>query len=155
MITQLKFSRKLSMAYELGRLFLSQLKAHGYTKDNLPEIVLPMPLHPSRLRQRGYNQAHELTKGLRYNPAISNLRLTINDQLCWRTKVTTAQSTLNKSQRQANVTSAFSISAKISRYKHVAIFDDVVTTGATVSALAYALKMKGVEQIDVWCVCRA
>jgi ComF family protein len=148
MITQLKFSRRLSAAYGLGTLFARRLPDNGYTPSTLPEVVLPMPLHGTRLRQRGYNQAYELSRGLA--PYIE-----INDQLCWRTKSTLAQSSLGKSARKVNMINAFSVSPHISAYKHVAIFDDVVTTGATVNALAGVLKEAGVEQVDIWCICRA
>lgn len=158
MITQLKFSKRLSVAKDLGVLFASRLPDHGYTQDNLPEVVIPIPLHEKRLRQRGYNQAYELGRGLlQYSDNLDNQRLliTINDRLCQRIKSTAAQSGLGKSDRQKNVAGAFSIAPEIANYRHVAILDDVVTTGATVNALSRALKLSGIEQVDVWCICRA
>jgi ComF family protein len=158
MITQLKFSRRLSATHGLGALFASKMEDYGYTKNNLPEVILPMPLHEKRLRKRGYNQAYELSYGLlkyKGNTALKALPMQINDRLCWRIKSTAAQSGLGKSARQENMAGAFAIAPEIAHYKHVAIFDDVVTTGATVNALSLALKEAGVEQVDVWCICRA
>jgi predicted amidophosphoribosyltransferase len=79
----------------------------------------------------------------------------VNDRLCWRTKATTAQTKLGKADRQKNLAAAFAVDPAIARYQHVAIFDDVVTTGATVGALVLALKSAGVERVDIWCICRA
>jgi ComF family protein len=156
MITQLKFSRRLSMAHGLGALFASKIRDYGYTQYNLPEVILPMPLHEKRLRKRGYNQAYELSYGLfKSIPKQNVLSIQVNDRLCWRVKSTAAQSSLDKIARQKNIAGAFAIAPEIAHYKHVAIFDDVVTTGATVNALSLALKEASVEQVDVWCICRA
>jgi ComF family protein len=149
LINQLKFSKKLNVGALLGYLLTETIMQSWYRKKSLPEVIIPVPLHERRLKQRGYNQALEIC-----TPVSKNLQIPLNTQLCKRIKYTRQQTRLDKSQRIDNLEGAFSVNLALN-YKHVAIVDDVVTTGSTVKALSIALRNAGVEIIDVWCVCRA
>jgi len=147
LISALKFNKKLAYAKFLGDLLAEHLPKH-YENDSLPECLIPLPLHPARTRQRGFNQsfllAHRIAK---------HLKLAINTTACQRIKNTTTQRGLNSQQRQKNMRQAFSIAPNFAA-KHVVIIDDVVTTGSTVHALSRLLKQRGVQRVDVWSVAR-
>lgn len=146
LITDLKFKQKLFTAKLLGKLLCQAL----ITKHAaIPECVIPVPLHPKRIRQRGYNQAVELARVV-----CKELQIPMERRLCRRIRNTVPQSTLNADVRHSNVQNAFQISGKC-HYRHVAIIDDVVTTGQTVEALTKVLRDNGVQIIQVWSVARA
>ena len=100
------------------------------------------------MRERGFNQALELAKLI-----ASELNIPLDYTLCIRNKATPFQSGLSAKQRKQNLKNAFKVT-KMNAYKHVAIFDDVVTTGTTVNELAKQLKQSGVEIIEVWAIAR-
>jgi ComF family protein len=149
LINQLKFSKKLNLGNLLGTLLAEAATQQWYLKKSLPEVIIPVPLHEKRLRQRGYNQALEISR-----PVSKLLQIPIDTDFCKRIKYTRQQTRLDKAQRINNLDHAFIINSPIN-YKYVAIIDDVVTTGSTVRALSIALRAAGVETIDIWCVCRA
>jgi len=108
-----------------------------------------VPLHAARLRQRGFNQARELAK-----PVARRMRLSIAEpSLCVRIKDTAVQSELDAVARRRNLRSAFQINRSLAG-AHIAILDDVLTTGATVSALSTALREAGAARVQVWCLAR-
>lgn len=146
LVQRLKFSSKLVIARTLGELF-----AEAITSNNVPvpECIIPVPLHPKRLRKRGFNQAMELVR-----PVATTLGLTIDNFSCKKILDTTPQSTLPAKQRRSNILHAFSVDSSI-KWKRVVIFDDVMTTGQTVNTLAKALKDNGVEDVSIWCIARA
>ena len=110
---------------------------------------MPVPLHRQRLKRRGYNQVSEILL-----PVQKALKIEVLAHSCMRVKYTRAQSELSAVSRKRNLSNAFEITEPIP-YQHIALVDDVVTTGSTVKALSLLLKEAGVEQIDVWCICRA
>jgi len=144
LLTQLKFHQKLSLARLLGTLM-----AQWLTQSTCPELLIPVPLHSSRLRERGYNQALELTR-----PIARKLQIPIDTKICRRERATSAQTNLQIKQRSKNVQGAFSLTGKLYA-KHVVIIDDVVTTGHTINEVANVLRQAGAEQIDVWSCARA
>jgi ComF family protein len=108
-------------------------------------------LHKDRQRKRGYNQAAEIAL-----PISKALKIPLDLKSCQRARYTEAQAKLNKNSRTRNLTTAFVVNkASLRGYKHVALVDDVVTTGSTIRAVSCVLLAAGVESIDVWCVCRA
>jgi len=145
LITQLKFHGNLSYAPLLAQNFINSITRR---KDKLPECIIPVPLHTQRLHERGFNQAIELARII-----ANQLNIPLNYSFCQREKSTPFQSGLSAKQRMQNLKNAFSITKQHS-YKHVAIFDDVVTTGTTVNELARKLKQSGVEIIEVWAIAR-
>ena len=144
-IAHLKFHGNLSYAPLLAQTFINSLK---HRKNNLPECIIPVPLHQQRLRERGFNQALELAQII-----SKQLHIPLDYSLCQRNKATPYQSGLSAKQRKQNLKNAFAMK-KSHNYKHVAIFDDVVTTGTTVNELAKELKQSGVETIEVWAIAR-
>lgn len=142
----LKFGGKLNLAKLLGSLLATHLREHCYQDRKLPAVIIPVPLHTKRLRQRGYNQAAELAKVV-----AQNLDLPLDLNGCTRNRNTKMQARLPKAQRQQNLSGAFVAETTA---KYVALVDDVVTTGSTIRAVCVALNNAGVEQIDVWSVCR-
>jgi len=146
-IIQLKFHRQLSYAHLLGRLFSKILQTH-YVNCPLPEAIVPVPLHRERLKERGFNQAMEIAK-----PIATALKLPILHRLVERNKPTTPQSQLPKQARKRNMAQAFTVK-KATPMKHIALLDDVMTTGETIQALSRQLKQAGIETIHVWCVAK-
>lgn len=147
LIVGLKFHGHLLYAEILGQLLAESIKM-DYQGQDWPQILIPVPLHTQRLRERGFNQAMELARPLQ---RILNIR--IDYKSCVRIRPTLAQSTLSAPQRIANLKNAFQV--KLARkYEHVALLDDVMTTGQTVIELGRLLYQIGVKRVDVWCCAR-
>jgi ComF family protein len=146
LVQRLKFSGELAIAPLVAGLLATRLRA---TRTALPDLVVPVPLHPSRLRERGFNQATEIARLLG-----NDLQLPVNHRLCKRTRKTDAQSLLPVKVRHWNVRNAFTINGELI-VRHVAIVDDVMTTGHTVNELARVLKCAGAERVEVWVIARA
>lgn len=142
----LKFHRALHHAPLLADLLVAALTGR---EQPLPGLLLPVPLHPLRLRERGYNQALEISRALGRRLAIP-----VRHDRVRRIRHTESQSRLRADQRRRNLRGAFALERAIG-VPHVAIIDDVITTGATVAELARLLRRHGVERVEVWCVARA
>ena len=143
LIGRLKFGRDLRVVPSLAGL-LDRAVAGNAGVDWL----VPVPISPGRLRARGFNQALEIARvigrrrGIRRSSAVRR-----------RSGAETPQSSLSDTAaRRANVADAFRACTAIDG--HVAIIDDVVTTGATVHALARCLRQAGARRVDVWAVAR-
>jgi len=144
-----KFKGKLSTARLLGQLLAQQLVNCIEQLDSLPDGLVPVPLHPSRQRERGYNQAYEMTL-----PVAKRLQIPIFGKLATRITATPPQTSLSLKQRKKNLQNAFQVHDDLTDL-HIAIIDDVMTSGATTNALARKLKQAGAKQVSVWCFCRA
>lgn len=132
------------MAHYLAR-HLENAYHEGLSK---PEALLPVPLSARRLRQRGFDQTRMLAEWLGKDLAIP-----VELSLIQRVRDTPAQKQLNAQERQQNLQDAFAIQSP-TPYRHLAIVDDVMTTGATVNALAQLLRQAGVERVDVYALAR-
>ena len=117
-------------------------------KSVLPKLVIPVPLHPKRLKERGFNQSQLIGKSI-----AKTLNIPCSTKGVKRIVNTQAQSGLNSTERKRNIKNAFSVERSLP--DHIAIVDDVVTTGMTVSELARQARKCGVKRIDVWCIARA
>jgi ComF family protein len=115
-----------------------------------PALILPVPLHRARLRQRGYNQALELAR-----PLGRVLDVPVRHDLLQRGRATLAQTELDALARRRNVRGAFTLRQGAALPAHVALLDDVMTTGATLAECARVLKRAGVARVDVWALARA
>ncbi len=146
LVQQLKFNAKLSHARVLAGLLAERLAA---SLEHMPDALLPVPLHRRRLYQRGFNQALEIAR-----PLAKQFKLPLAYGLCRRSVDTTEQSALPAKKRATNVRAAFTLHGELPG-KHVAIVDDVMTTGATVNEIARLLKRNGAESVQVWVVARA
>ncbi len=149
LVTRLKFGAQLAYGRVLGELLAESLITKWYQNKPFPEAILPVPLHKSRFRKRGFNQALELLW-----PLIKRRPAPLLLEHCIRVRNTVPQSALNRDQRIQNLEKSFQITKPIP-YQHIAIMDDVVTTGSTVNALSKVLKDAGVAEVDIWCVCRS
>jgi ComF family protein len=130
--------------------FLGELMGQRLITQPRPQVLIPVPLHLSRLRQRGYNQSLELAKVISKHTGIP-----IANQACKRIKNTLPQTTLSGKQRQNNVKDAFKLIKIAPDWQHIALIDDVVTTSSTITQLAQIFKQAGVFRIDAWCCARA
>lgn len=146
LLKQLKFSSELSMAPLLAGLLARQL---AWGDKPLPGLLVPVPLHVTRLRERGFNQAAELARVLG-----RQLQIPVDQRLCRRRRATGTQSRLPPAARRLNVRRAFEVSKAVT-HCHIAIVDDVMTTGHTANELARVLKQAGAERVEVWVIARA
>lgn len=143
--SRFKFSADLAA----GRV-LSTLWQREACPLNLPALILPVPLHRTRLRRRGYNQANELAA-----PLARFLGVAVCSGVLRRQRATEAQTELDAVHRRRNVRGAFTLREGAELPSHVAILDDVMTTGATVAECARVLKRAGTARVDVWALARA
>jgi ComF family protein len=145
LLVRLKFARNLAA----GRI-LVQLALDAFAESNvsIPQAIVPMPLHRDRLRERGYNQVMELAR-----PFADALGVPLREILV-RRRATAAQSDLDAAARRRNVRGAFDVVGD-DLPSHVALVDDVMTTGTTVRECARVLRRAGVERVDVWVLARA
>ncbi len=141
-IQSLKFSEQLQLAHELAERLMPRI-------TTIPDCIVPMPLHPARLRARGYNQSQELARHL-----SRRLHIPLLPHACRRVRDTPPQSTLKLKERTKNIRKAFEATHDFSG-QHVAIVDDVMTSGASVNELALALRRSGAREISAWVMARA
>lgn len=148
LIRQLKFQQQLPAARALGELLAVTIQTEWYRHRPLPDLILPVPLHIDRLKERGFNQALEIARAISKRCSVP-----LASTAFIRTKSTLAQSSLALPDRQANMRQAFELKKNYSGCR-VALVDDVMTTGSTIRACCDALKRQGVKHIDVWCCAR-
>ena len=117
--------------------------------DRLPDAVIAMPLHPQRLRERGYNQSLLLARNI-----TRRLQLPLLTSACLRTRNTPAQTSLPIKQRQQNLHNAFACRTTVTKQR-IAIVDDVMTSGSSLDSLARALLNAGAAEVQCWVVARA
>lgn len=157
LILQLKFHRRERWGQRLGGLLVSTWRSIAPYLDEDSPLLIPVPLHHSREGERGFNQAETLARGLRRqlkNAGASNYpRL---ETRCFkRARATPSQSGLRHQARMENVRGAFAVSdPRRVRGRCVILIDDVMTTGATVSACARALKRAGARKVIVLTLAR-
>jgi len=144
-----KFHGALDLAPALSRLMADALQRAAAP---LPDLLLPLPLSEARLRERGYNQAWELTRRL-----ARRLGCRADAHLLLRIRDTPHQLALPRDERGANVRGAFAVEPRRRAEmtgRHVALVDDVMTTGATVAEAARVLKQAGAARVSVWVAAR-
>lgn len=145
LVRRFKFDGRLSCGVVLGELLADTVAASNL---DLPEVLVPVPLHRSRLRGRGFDQARELAR-------VQSRRfgIPIRDDLLERVRATPAQSELEAGARRGNVRRAFR--ARGLPPAGVALVDDVMTTGSTVAECARVLRRAGCARVVVWVAARA
>jgi ComF family protein len=150
LLQRLKFGGRLELAHLLGQLMADWLiKDLGMGLEApLPERLLPVPLHAGRLRERGFNQALELAR-----PVARRLGVPLDARSCRRILCTAAQADLSRAARLKNMRGAFATVRPITG--HVAVIDDVMTTGSTAHELARTLLKAGAERVEIWVFARA
>jgi len=145
LVRGLKFRNELACGRVLGQMFARSVLERA---EPMPEAIVPVPLARRRYRQRGYNQASELALAIRRATGVA-----VVSDVAIRQRETAEQAGLDRKARRRNVTGAFAAVAPL-RARHVAILDDVVTTGSTVRELAEVLREAGAEQVEVWAIAR-
>ncbi|MEX1198698.1 MAG: ComF family protein [Pseudohongiellaceae bacterium] len=152
MIRHFKDNEDFAAGKALARLLSEQfVRHHQEFRRPLPSALIPVPLSARRLADRGFNQAMMLTQAVSRYSAVPLL-----DAISRRTQSAIDQRGLGRTARQHNMQDAFEPAAarRLTVPEHVAIIDDVVTTGATASALARLLHRHGAHFVDVWCLAR-
>lgn len=129
----LKYQFKGELATYLGKIAAERLENHPVFKD--VEALIPVPLHSKKAFIRGYNQSEKIAKGI---ASVWNIPIVGHEVL--KTKHTESQTRKDQFQRWDNVSSIFKVQGKLLEYKHIALVDDVITTGATLESLAKELK---------------
>jgi ComF family protein len=125
------------------------LAEHLKQSAQVPDLIVPVPLHKFRYRERGFNQAIEIAKIF-----SKELHIPLDITSCIRHHDTPHQIELSAKQRRKNMKNVFTLIKPINA-NHVAILDDVMTTGSTAHELASLLKKAGVSRIDIWACARA
>jgi ComF family protein len=114
-----------------------------------PPLVVPLPLHPSRLAERGFNQSLEIARIV-----ARGLDLRLAESAMRRTRATAPQVGLARAERASNLSGAFAADARVVAGRAVILLDDVVTTGSTVAEAARTLAMAGAMAVQVWAAAR-
>ncbi len=143
LIKILKFHHQLIVANWFGQLMLERIKER--CESDRPQLIIPIPLHRKRLKQRGYNQALEIAK-----PISRQLHIAIATDFIQRVKNTLPQSELKQRDRVLNVKNAFALH-RPSQVSHIAIIDDVITTGSTIKEVSDLARDHGIKRIEHWC----
>ncbi len=143
LITGLKYGARLAHARVLGELL-----ARHVEMARPPDLLIPVPLHPRRLRERGFNQALEMARVVARRAALRLAPAT-----CMRVRDTPHQTGLEARVRRRNLRGAFVAAPRV-RGLRLAVIDDVVTTGATAEAVTLACRRAGAAGVEVWAAAR-
>jgi ComF family protein len=146
LVLHAKFSGGLSAQAVLGKLLAARCSEH-YSSSALPDFIVPMPLHSSRLRERGYDQCVELAR-----PLAKLLGLPLRYDVLQRVIASPPQSRLSREQRK-KLPQPFSTVGDVSG-AHILLIDDVCTTGATLSRATEALRSAGARRVDAAVIAR-
>ena len=144
-IHSLKYEGYFALAAPLARILIDGWPVW----DRPPALIIPIPLHPRRRRQRGYNQSELLAR-----PLAAALNLECNPSALRRTRHTAPQVGLGPQARAENVRGAFEAVADVVAGRNVLLVDDVLTTGATMTAAAEALLAVGAVDVSAYCLAR-
>ncbi|MDO8294730.1 MAG: double zinc ribbon domain-containing protein [Gallionella sp.] len=143
LVQAMKYGEQLALAHTFaGKL------ACRIDRTDLPDCIIPMPLHPAKLRKRGFNQSQLLAAGV-----ARGLGLELLPHACQRVRDTPPQSALPWKERKKNMRNAFCCDADLTG-RRIALVDDVLTTGASLNALAEAVQKRGAVEISAWVVAR-
>ena len=150
LISGLKFHQKLSYGKTLGKLLASDILKH-YSHTELPDALVAVPLHKSRLRERGFNQAYEIARS-----CSNTLGIPLFTNVCQRIKNTPHQLGLDAKTRRKNLRAAFKVDSIEStlNIRSVALIDDVMTTGSTLSELTKSFSTNDIQYVHIWCIAR-
>lgn len=130
---QLKYNNKPEVGVKLGQMYGNQLKKN-FT-GALPDLLIPVPLHPAKQKKRGYNQSESFAQGL-----SASLGIPVDNKILQRSHFTETQTKKSRFNRYENMRDVFTVKdASVLEGKHVLLVDDIITTGATVESCANAL----------------
>lgn len=149
-ILLLKFQRRERLGFKLGGLLSAPWASSVGSEAAGPALLVPVPLHPSRRRERGFNQAEALARGLseKLRRESREGRVHVETRCLCRIRPTPPQTGLSLAARRENVRGVFTVqSPERIRGRLVVLVDDVITTGATLSSCAAALKRAGATKV--------
>ena len=146
LLWQYKFHGDFMAGAILAKIFSKRLKKLLQTQMvERPDVLLPVPIHQKRLSQRGFNQTEYFAKMI-----AKEINIQTNGKLIGRVKYEKPQAGLSRAQRLMNVKNVFQVKSG-NHYQHVAIIEDVVTTGSTVLAMTEALLQTGkIQKVSIW-----
>lgn len=147
LLQHFKYQQAHHLAHTFGHLFANHLSKTHAQLSNI-DAILPMPMHPTRLKERGFNQALEIARIL-----AKNLALPLDIESCFRKKWTPPQATLPLKDRVKNMQDVFACNKNLQGL-NIALMDDVMTSGASLNALAKTLKQAGANTVECWVVAR-
>jgi ComF family protein len=148
LLHELKYNNRPELGVALGKIFGHELKNLGF--DEAFDIIVPVPLHQSRKRKRGYNQSSKFAEGLSYS-----LGIPWSESVSIRKTKTETQTKKTKLERWENVKDVFSTSPLLISGKRVLLVDDVITTGATVEACGKHMIDLGCQELSIACLAEA
>ena len=147
MIRRFKYAGAIPEGRVLGELVAERLRDEG--REHWPDALLPVPLGPARFCKRGYNQAIVVAEHI-----ASRLRIPLHTDVLVRSRETAEQAGLDRRARRKNLRRAFALARPLPA-PHLAVIDDVVTTGSTAEEVARTLKRAGAKRVEVWAIARA
>jgi len=141
LVQALKFGEQLMLVNNLADKLVQRVEVR-------PDCIVAMPLHPARLRERGFNQSLELARRI-----AAKLDIPLLNHACQRVRDTPPQSALKWKERGKNMRRAFTCTENLSG-KHIAVVDDVMTSGASLNEVALALRGAGAREVSAWVIAR-
>ncbi len=148
LLHQLKYNNHPEVGVRLGQAYGLELSQSGYMSEF--DLIVPVPLHHSRKRQRGYNQSAQFAVGL-----SQALNIQWDESVSVRLHSTGTQTNRSKSDRWENVKDVFSLGGNSIAGKRILLVDDVITTGATLEACGQHLISNGCRELSVACIAEA
>jgi len=142
MMQHYKYGNMLNLGHIFGKMLNNKINV-----DHI-DLIIPMPMHPTRLKERGFNQALEIAKII-----TKNYQKKLDYTTAQRQKYTPPQASLPLKERVKNIKGVFKVSANLNG-KRIAIVDDVMTTGASLNELAKTLKNAGAAHVECWVIAR-
>jgi len=139
LLLRIKYHGDRGLARGMGALLAGRIRTGG---GPLPDAVVPMPLHPGRLRQRGFNQCYEIAR-----PVADTLGIPARPFWAWRTRAVQPQTGLSRKERLRNLDAVFAASPEV-RGKRVLILDDTMTTGTSLRRLGECLLEQGAAAVE-------
>jgi ComF family protein len=146
MMQRYKYGNHLNIGNSFGQFLREKIDTENHLSNI--DLVIPMPMHPQRLKERGFNQAHEIAKVL-----TKNNKEKLDFKSVQRIKLTPPQASLPLKERVKNIKGAFKTNANFAA-KRIAIVDDVMTSGASLNELAKTLKIAGASHVECWVIAR-
>ena len=146
MMLRYKYGKHLNLGDTFGEFLAEKISLETV------DLIIPIPMHPQRLKERGFNQALEIAKIL-----TKNHKEKLDYQSVTRQTLTPPQASLPLKERVKNIRGAFKVNAdKFDKLqgKRIAIVDDVMTTGASLNELAKTLKKTGARHVECWVIAR-
>jgi ComF family protein len=155
LIRAFKYNFASDIENVLEKIIISNNKFEDFAKRIFAEncLIIPVPLHSRRERERGYNQAGVIARIIAEN--YGQNKITVEEKRLSRVRYTVQQAKLNKKEREQNVCDAFVWAGDEKRPENIILVDDVFTTGATLESCAKALRLAGAKKVFAVTLARA